>query len=84
LQSAKKLGGRRARVALTLAEAVPEPAAVELGLVALAAALELPRGAATAIFAVGRSAGWIAHAQEQRAAGYLLRPRARYIGPRAP
>jgi citrate synthase len=33
------------------------------------------------MFAVGRSAGWIAHALEQRAAGFLLRPRARYVGP---
>jgi citrate synthase len=28
--------------------------------------------------AVGRTAGWIAHALEQRAAGFALRPRARY------
>jgi citrate synthase len=83
LEAAHKLGGKRARVAFTLAEAMPEPPAVELALVALAAALDLPRGAATAIFAVGRSAGWIAHALEQRAAGYLLRPRARYVGPRS-
>jgi citrate synthase len=54
---------------------------VDVGLVALSAALGLPRGAPLAIFACGRVAGWIAHALEQRAAGFILRPRARYIGP---
>jgi len=36
--------------------------------------------AGSGLFAVARSAGWLAHALEQRAAGYLLRPRARYTG----
>ncbi|MBA3456897.1 MAG: hypothetical protein H0T42_27655 [Deltaproteobacteria bacterium] len=31
-------------------------------------------------FAVARTAGWLAHALEQRTAGFLLRPRARYTG----
>jgi len=53
----------------------------DIGLVAVAFALGLPAGSATALFALGRSAGWIAHALEQRAAGFLLRPRARYVGP---
>jgi citrate synthase len=53
----------------------------DLGLVALSAALGLPRGSASALFALGRSAGWIAHALEQRGQGFLLRPRARYVGP---
>jgi citrate synthase len=51
---------------------------VDMALVALRAALGLPRGAAAGLFAVGRSAGWIAHILEQYAAGFLLRPRARY------
>jgi citrate synthase len=83
LEAARRLGGKRARVALAVGEAMKEPPSCDLALVALTAALDLPRGAATAIFAVGRSAGWIAHALEQRAAGYLLRPRARYVGVRA-
>ena len=53
---------------------------LDVGLVAIAHALQLPRGAALAIFACGRLAGWIAHALEQREAGHLLRPRARYTG----
>lgn len=53
---------------------------LEIGLVALAYALRLPPGAALGIFAVSRSAGWLAHAMEQREAGFLLRPRARYVG----
>lgn len=39
----------------------------------------LPRGAAFALFAIGRTAGWLAHAMEQRRQGSLIRPRARYI-----
>jgi citrate synthase len=54
---------------------------VDVALAAIGSALGLSRGAAVAIFAVGRTAGWIAHAFEQREAGYLLRPRARYVGP---
>ena len=53
---------------------------IDVGLVALSAALGLPRGGALAMFACGRVAGWIAHALEQRAAGFILRPRARYVG----
>ena len=52
---------------------------LDAGLVALCHCLELPAGSAATIFALGRSAGWVAHVLEQRAAGYLLRPRARYV-----
>ena len=52
---------------------------LDTGLVALAGALRLPPGSAHALFAVGRSAGWVAHVLEQRQAGYLLRPRARFV-----
>ncbi len=57
-----------------------EPPTLDLGLVALAGALGLPRGSAVALFAIGRTAGWIAHVLEQRSADFLLRPRARYVG----
>ncbi len=53
---------------------------LDLGLVAVASALGAPRGTAGAFFAIGRSAGWVAHVIEQREAGHLLRPRARYVG----
>ena len=51
-----------------------------VGLVALAAALDMPAGAPGGIMAVGRAAGWIAHIFEQRLAGFLLRPRTKYVG----
>ena len=42
--------------------------------------LGFPRGIAAAIFAIGRAAGWIAHALEQYADNRLIRPRMRYRG----
>ncbi len=54
----------------------------DMGLVLLARALGIADSAAVTIFAVGRMAGWIAHALEQRRQGFLLRPRARYVGTR--
>jgi citrate synthase len=59
----------------------PEPN-IDAALVALRAALGLPRGAAAGLFAVGRAAGWFAHVLEQYSTGVLLRPRARYVLPR--
>jgi citrate synthase len=53
---------------------------LDVGLVAVRCAAGLPRGAAAGLFAVGRAAGWVAHALEQRQAGVMLRPRARYVG----
>jgi citrate synthase len=35
----------------------------------------------TPTFAIGRSAGWIAHAREQLATGRIVRPQSRYVGP---
>ncbi|MEO1085039.1 MAG: citrate/2-methylcitrate synthase, partial [Acidobacteriota bacterium] len=34
----------------------------------------------TAVFAVGRTAGWLAHGHEQRRDGKLIRPRLHYVG----
>jgi citrate synthase len=53
---------------------------LDLGLATLARALELPAGGAVALFALGRTIGWIGHAIEQYESGSLIRPRARYIG----
>jgi len=72
------------RICRALVDAMAESGVgptVELGLVALAGALELPRGSAVGLFAIARSGGWVAHTLEQYEAGYLLRPRARYTSP---
>ncbi len=56
------------------------PPPVDGALAAIAHTLQLPPGAASALFAVGRTAGWVAHILEQRQSPRLLRPRARYVG----
>jgi citrate synthase len=53
---------------------------IDLALAVCALTLELPPYAALALFALGRTAGWIAHAAEQAQSGKLIRPRARYTG----
>ena len=55
---------------------------VDFALAAAATVLELPQNAALALFVTGRTVGWIAHAIEQYESGVLIRPRARYTGPR--
>jgi citrate synthase len=55
---------------------------VDFALATLVYAIGLPPGAGPALFALGRSAGWIAHAIEQYADGRLIRPRAKYVGVR--
>jgi citrate synthase len=53
---------------------------VDLALATVARALGLPAGGVVALFAVGRTVGWIGHAIEQYASNTLIRPRARYVG----
>jgi citrate synthase len=55
---------------------------VDFALAAAAIGLGLPRDAALGLFVIGRTVGWIAHAIEQYESGVLIRPRARYLGPR--
>ena len=43
--------------------------------------LELPEDSPFALFAIGRSVGWLAHNMEQVTTGAMIRPRARYAGP---
>jgi citrate synthase len=54
---------------------------VEFYTALLLEAVGLPREAFTPVFALARSAGWLAHAMEQQKTGRLIRPAARYIGP---
>ncbi|MCB8820252.1 citrate synthase family protein [Microvirga rosea] len=51
---------------------------IDTALVMMERAFGLPVGAAFVLFAVGRTAGWLAHAIEQRSQATLIRPRARY------
>jgi citrate synthase len=53
---------------------------VDFALATVARTLELPPGGAVALFALGRTVGWIGHAIEQYSSGSLIRPRARYVG----
>lgn len=53
---------------------------VEFATALLLHGLGLPDDCFSAIFAVARTAGWIAHAREQRAEGRLIRPRLHYVG----
>jgi citrate synthase len=53
---------------------------VEFYTALLLEALGLPPAAFTCVFAMGRTAGWLAHAREQVASGRLIRPQSRYVG----
>src|SRR6266545_6874204 len=55
---------------------------VEYYTATLLEALEVPRAAFTALFAVGRTAGWCAHVFEQEKGGRIIRPQSNYVGPR--
>jgi citrate synthase len=54
---------------------------VDYATVTIERTLGLPPDSALSMFLLGRTVGWIAHAIEQ-ADGSLIRPRARYTGPR--
>lgn len=67
-------------VATTVADLIHEHPTIDFALVTLTNVLHLPEGTALALFALGRSIGWIGHAIEQYADDNLIRPRARYTG----
>jgi len=54
---------------------------VEFYTALLLEALGFPRETFTAVFAIGRVGGWIAHAREQATTGKLIRPKSVYVGP---
>lgn len=84
------LGDPRARALLAAIDLAPRETAllaavreltglepsIDVALVLLERRHRLPRDAALALFATGRSVGWIAHALEQAETGQLIRPRA--------
>ena len=57
---------------------------IDFALAVLASVAGMVPGAAEAVFAVARTAGWIGHAIEEYARRTPLRPRARYTGPHYP
>ncbi len=57
----------------------PQPN-IDFALAALTSVSGMPHGAGEAVFAVARTAGWLAHALEAYAEGTPLRPRAVYAG----
>ena len=59
-------------------EAAGERPGIDAALVMMERAYGLPAGAAFTLLAVGRTAGWLAHAIEQRGQARLIRPRAHY------
>jgi len=78
----KALGVRTLRALVEAGrEATGESPSADFGLVAVALAAGLPAGSAAGLFALGRAAGWVAHTLEQRTMRFILRPRARYVGP---
>ena len=75
-------GPRIAAAAFAATQLTGQHPNVDFALGAAVTALALPSGSALGLFVVGRTVGWIAHAIEQYESGILIRPRARYTGPR--
>lgn len=70
------------KFAETAEQIVGEKPNLDFALVAVERGLDLPRGSALALFAIGRTIGWIAHAIEQYGQDAMIRPRAKYVGPK--
>ncbi|GIK57701.1 MAG: helix-turn-helix domain-containing protein [Chloroflexi bacterium] len=71
------------QVVAEMATAVGRHPNIDFALVTLAWAANLPPGAPLALFALGRTVGWLGHALEQVEQDQMIRPRARYVGPLA-
>lgn len=69
-----------AEIERAVMDVLGEAPTIDFALAVMERALSLPSDAALALFALGRSAGLIAHAMEQYARGQLIRPRAKYVG----
>ncbi|MBS0642625.1 MAG: citrate synthase [Proteobacteria bacterium] len=73
-----------AAVAAAIARVKPGrtlPPNVEIMAALLLDAVGIPRDAFTLVFAIGRCAGWLAHALEQQKTGRMIRPISAYVGP---
>ena len=55
---------------------------IEMNAALLLDAVGVPRDAFMPVFAITRSAGWLAHAMEQRKTGRMIRPSSNYTGPK--
>jgi len=75
-----RLAVARAVVAEMHRRALPEPN-IDFALATLTAVAGMVPGAGEAIFAVARTAGWIAHAMEEYDRNAPIRPRGVYTGP---
>ncbi|HET8892688.1 MAG TPA: citrate synthase 2 [Gaiellaceae bacterium] len=93
-RTAKELGAPRYEVAVALEEAAlaelharrPDRVLatnVEYWAAVVLDFAQVPAHMFTAMFTCARTAGWSAHILEQKATGRLIRPSARYVGPRA-
>jgi citrate synthase len=81
------LGDRKPRpdpggqaLAKAMLDLTGEHPTIDFSLAMLSRALDLPAGSPLALFAIGRSIGFIGHAIEQYESGTMIRPRARYVG----
>ena len=68
------------RFAESVESLLGERPTIDFALVVLARVLKLPADAPLALFSIGRTIGWIAHAIEQYAKDAMIRPRAKYVG----
>jgi citrate synthase len=62
-------------------EATGQFANTDYSLTVMRRELDMPVGSETILFAMARTAGWVAHAIEQLESKTMIRPRARYVGP---
>jgi len=62
-------------------EATGQFANTDYSLTVMRRELGMPVGSETTLFAMARTAGWVAHAIEQLESKTMIRPRARYVGP---
>jgi citrate synthase len=78
----ERLAVADAVIAEAARRALPEPN-IDFALAALGAVTGMVAGGGEAVFAIARTAGWLAHALEEYARGTPIRPRGVYTGPAA-